>query len=237
MYVTEGMAQANASAYCARHGGNLVTYRAAAKQLLVENYFKMGELTSYYYWVGVRRAATSSPYEFVAGSRALPQGASNAPYAHWSWYHSVANRSANYDCVIAQEAFKYELYQGVHNSSAQLADSRYYNANPANQELAYGWNGYPCSGKLHFVCEAPASAFPCHPPPPPPLAPSIPPPPPRPPKPDFSMGSGGGVGDGSCEHLGPCCIAPLNCRGVLDAWPCPTQGNAVRTALSTRCFA
>jgi hypothetical protein len=205
MYVQEPLAQANASAYCARHGGNLVTYRTAAKQVLIENYFDLGPLTDYYYWIGLKRATAADPFEFTSGSPNVSQAAANAPYAHWSWYHPIAQRAPNYDCAIAQQAFRYELYLGDTNVTSQQgiahqADSRFYNTNPQNKELAYGWNAYPCPAKLHFVCEVPASAFPCFPPPPPPNAPGAPPPPPSPPRPQIGMGTGGsGSGNGDCE--------------------------------------
>ena len=177
-------------------------YTSLAKQLMIENYFNMGPLTDYYYWIGARRSSAGSAFELANGG-ALPQGASNSPsYAHWSWFHSIANGTTNYDCVIAQQAFKYERFLGNSSDARQLADSRYYNTDPRNQELAYGWNAYPCGAKLHFVCEVPASVFPCFPPPKPPLAPGAPPPPPSPPQPAAGMGTGGGSGSGDCKLAG-----------------------------------
>ncbi len=169
-------------------------YTSLAKQLMIENYFDLGPLTDYYYWIGVKRAGGGSAFEHADGS-ALPQGASNAPsYAHWSWFHALAaNGTVNYDCVIAQQAFRYERYIGNSSDARQLADSRFYNTDPRNKELAYGWNAYPCGARLHFVCEVPTSVFPCFPPPKPPLTPGAPPPPPSPPRP--AAGSGGGSGD------------------------------------------
>jgi hypothetical protein len=179
-------------------GGSLFAPRSLGQQLMIENYFKMGALTDYYYWLGIRRQGLG-PFEYVAGAdRSVLQHVSNVPYAHWSWYQSVANHSTNYDCVIAQQAFRYELYQGDTNSSAQRADGRYYNTVPTNTELVYGWNGYPCTGRMHYVCQAPAAAFPCFPPPLPPSTPMPPPPPPSPPA-DAGLGSGtGGIGSDSC---------------------------------------
>jgi hypothetical protein len=166
----------------------------------LQNYFGVNALTEYYYWIGVKRAGTGAAYEYSSTPPELPQAVSNAPYAHWSWYHTIANRSSGYDCVIAQQAFKFELFIGDTNNSAHVTDSRYYNTNPANKELAYGWNGYPCVAKLHAVCEVHASRFPCMSPMPPPQAPPGPPPPPRPPA--GSGMSGGGWVD-SCEQ--PAC--------------------------------
>ncbi len=166
---------------------------------MIENYFDMGPLTDYYYWIGAKRAGPGSEFQLANGD-ALRQGASNAPsYAHWSWFHVIANGTANYDCVIAQQAFRYEQFNGNGSDLRQLADSRFYNTDARNTERAFGWNAYPCAAKLHFVCEVPASAFPCFPPPPPPLAPGAPPPPPSPPRP--AAGSGAGAGSNDCECL------------------------------------
>ena len=150
----------------------------------LQNFFGMSLLTDYYYWIGIRRGSAGSPFEFVAGVPGVPQAASSDPYAHWSWWQAVASRSPAYDCVIAQQAFRYERYSGS-NSSAQQADPRYYNSNPLNKELTYGWNAYPCNARLHFVCEVEAATFPCRPSPPPPAAPPGLPPPPKAP-----LGSG-----------------------------------------------
>jgi hypothetical protein len=204
-YHTESQAFDNATANCNRMGGSLFTPRSLAQQLLIESYFDLSPLTDYYYWLGLRRKGLG-PYEYLTGeSKAVLQHASNVPYAHWSWYQPVANRSANYDCVIAQQAFRYELFVGDTNSTTQLADGKYYNTAPSNTELVYGWNGYPCTGKMHYVCQTPASAFPCFPPPPPPGQPSSPPPPPSPP---VDTGLGGALGEGICEwnvHT-TCCL-------------------------------
>ncbi len=219
-YNTEVMSFDNATAYCANMGGSLFTPRTLAQQLMVENYLKLSPLTDYYYWLGIRRRGLG-PFEYVAGTpTSMLQHASNVPYAHWSSYHSVANRSANYDCVIAQQAFRYELYLGDTNSSAQLSDSRYYNTNPSNTELVYGWNSYPCTGKMDFVCQAPASSFPCLPSPSPPRTPSSPPPPPSPP---VDPGLGSGASEASCGYPGSvgcqCYPGVVTSAGLLPCTP------------------
>ncbi len=181
---------------------------------LSQNYFDTG-LTDYYYWIGVKRAAATEPFQFAADPPELPQHPSSTPYAHWSWYHQIANRTANYDCVIAQAAFKYEQFVG--SGPSQQADPRYYNTDPANKQLAYGWNAYPCAARLHFVCEAPASAFPCFPPPRPPRAPGAPPPPPSPPRPQAGSG-GGGTGFGDCESTAATALSSLPCWCARRLW-------------------
>ncbi len=223
-YFTASLSHGNASAHCAQLFGHLFAPRSLGQQLLIENYFKMAPLTDYYYWLGIKRMPgdATSPYQYVSNPPDVPQSPTIAPYAHWSWYQPTANRSANYDCVIAQQSFRYDLFSGNVSIPSQVADGRLYGTNPANPELAYGWNGYPCTGRMHYVCDVPAAGFPCLPPPSPPGVPRSPPPPPQPPV-DAGLGGGGGlVGSSNCE-------APACLPACLPAC-CPANGMQHATA-------
>ena len=112
MYVQEALAQANASAYCARHGGSLITYRQAAKQVMVENYFDLGPRTDYYYWIGLKRTNATGPFEFTSGGSAgVPQFATNVPYAHWNWLYP-GKRQYPYHCGVARYSTMYDWFVG-----------------------------------------------------------------------------------------------------------------------------
>ena len=41
-------------------------------------------LPSQFYWIGVNRESSDAFWAYLDGT-ALPQVASNSPYAHWSW--------------------------------------------------------------------------------------------------------------------------------------------------------
>lgn len=65
-------------------------------------------------------------------------------------------------------------------SSASVASRSSYISSPDDK---YGWAAAICNGRYHAICEAPAEAFPCHPPPSPSPPPPLPPSPPSPPLP------------------------------------------------------
>ena len=65
----------------------------------------MGTLTPLYYWIGIRRANTSSPFAYLDGG-ALPQLPSNSPYAHWNWYQPLAANHSLYNCAMAYNAYR-----------------------------------------------------------------------------------------------------------------------------------
>jgi hypothetical protein len=85
-----------------------------------QTYFlTMGTLTPLYYWIGIRRANTSSPFAYLDGS-ALPQLPSNSPYAHWNWYQPLAANHSLYNCAMA-----YNAYRSVGRRALGAAGSRW----------------------------------------------------------------------------------------------------------------
>jgi hypothetical protein len=173
-----------ASANCAAMNGWLVMYDSPLLQFDVESYLNIsGALTPYYYWIGIRRDSINASYTYVRDNSSLPQGASNSPYAHWSWRQAVAAAQHGFDCVIAQGQFAYDIYMGD-ATARQLANVDYYATNdPIYVSLKFGWNAQKCNASYAYMCQVPTSLFPCYPPPSPTPPPPAPPPPPMPPTP------------------------------------------------------
>jgi hypothetical protein len=74
----------NAQTACQQQGGSLVKYDSAAKQLLVERFFKkFGTLTGNMYWHGLSRASKQELLLFSADGVESQPYASEEPYAHW----------------------------------------------------------------------------------------------------------------------------------------------------------
>jgi hypothetical protein len=175
---------AAAAAACASMGGGLVKYDSGLQQLDVESYLNASSaLTPYYYWIGIRRAGINDSYVYVQDGSALPQVASNSPYAHWSWRQGLSAVQRGFDCVIAQGQFAYDIYLGDETPKRQ-ADIEYYTTNdPIYVSRKHGWNAQACNASYPYVCQVPGANFPCYPPPSPTPPPPTPPPPPMPPTP------------------------------------------------------
>ena len=72
-----------------------------------QTYFQtMGTLTPLYYWIGIRRTNTSSPFAYLDGG-VLPQLPSSSPYAHWNWYQPLAANHSLYNCAMAYNAYRW----------------------------------------------------------------------------------------------------------------------------------
>jgi hypothetical protein len=141
-----------------------------------------GTLTPFYYWIGISRNGSAASYMHVDGTP-LPQAASNEPYAHWAWYQTKSAASTGYDCVLAYSSYRYASFLG-NASQASQCDPLQYASDPGNMDQTYGWGGYVCTARYNHVCQLPALAFPCLPPPSPSPPPPSPPSPPSPPLPD-----------------------------------------------------
>jgi hypothetical protein len=170
----------NARAACQAQGGDLVKYDTAQKQRAVESYFSgTGTLTSQYYWMGLYRDGPSRQYIWTDEGTVL-QSVSQDPYAHWAWNFNAAAKSSGYDCVLAFASYSYDLFLG---KDSDASDQLQYMTVPSNSDRKYGWGPYACSMPAEYICEVPASAYPCLPPPMPPPPPPQPPSPPSPPLP------------------------------------------------------
>jgi hypothetical protein len=75
---------------CKRAGGDLALMDAFDKQVALEAYFReQGVLNASFYWVGLSRVNSSSPFRWVSGSR-VPTTPRRFPYAHWTWFQVCA---------------------------------------------------------------------------------------------------------------------------------------------------
>jgi hypothetical protein len=172
-------------------GGDLVKYDSPAKQLAVESYFAgAGTLPSQYYWIGLFRNGPGRPYGWT-DEGTVPQTISEDPYSHWAWNFNAAARTQGYDCVLAYASYSYDLFLGT---DSRIAEQSLYMTAAGNTDRKYGWGPYMCSTPAEYICEVPASSYPCLPPPNPPPPPPQPPSPPAPPLPP------------SCEPAGPACM-------------------------------
>jgi hypothetical protein len=105
----------------------------------VLQYFNQSRaLTPYYYWIGVHRPFSNQSFVYTADNSSLPQGASNSPYAHWSWVQPVAARQALYDCVMAQGNYAYDIYLGDGSAKAQATTAYYAISDPVFVSKKYG---------------------------------------------------------------------------------------------------
>jgi hypothetical protein len=146
-----------------------------------------GVLNSSYYWVGASRVNSSAPFRHVSGER-LSQTPSRFPYTHWGWYQPVATNSSYHDCVLAYSKYAYADYTSD-TTTLSLQNPANYQTGELFQQKPYGWAAFLCNGqRFEYICELPASAFPCQPPDAPPDAPSRPAQPATPVQPDDFFG-------------------------------------------------
>lgn len=108
-----------ARADCRQQRGDLVVYRAAAKQLQVEAYFaKTGALPATAYWLGMQ-AASAGSFAYVDGGP-VPLAASNRPYVHWGYTApAAAAAQAALRCVAARASLAYDFYLGDASAGQQ----------------------------------------------------------------------------------------------------------------------
>lgn len=81
-------------------------------------------------------------------------------------------------CLQARKDVAYDLYMGT-SAPADQTDRNMYAT--TSMDRLYGWQSQDCTLAAPSLCEIPASAFPCFPPPSPPTPPPLPPSPPSPP--------------------------------------------------------
>ncbi len=159
------------AASCSALGGALVQYLSAAQQLEVEHYFGAQGVLSAPYWQGVRRLQADTPYALSNTSVSLLQAASNAPYAHWTWGFTAARQTAGLDCVMADPAAAYDVYQGDASLRQQTNASYYLATSPRTK---FGWAPALCGRPLQAICQTPAASYPCQPPQAPAMPPDMP---------------------------------------------------------------
>jgi hypothetical protein len=158
---------------------------ALPPQLLVERYFS-SQLLLRSYWLGIFRPDPLAAFAYVDGSE-VPALPNEDPYGHWAVQHMAAftkNSSAVGDCAVANASAAYDRFAGDStNSSHWLLPAHYQTNGSLTGDRKYGWAAQPCSSTFAYICQTPASAFPCYPPPTPPPPPPLPPSPPSPPLP------------------------------------------------------
>ena len=119
--------------------GEVVKYWSLPQQLAVESYFRSSQaLTPLYYWVGVSRAAKTVEYRYTLDGGRLPQGPSNAPYAHWTWYQPTATTKPNYDCILAYSSYAYAQYTGAATGEAARNQGSYQVRQPCGLDSGVG---------------------------------------------------------------------------------------------------
>lgn len=125
----------------------------------------------------MERDGLGSEWLLSNGLPASPVPAS-LPYRHWGWSFAADSAAASNNCGLAVNALAYSYYLGDgrpgSTSSAGMYSSR-------GEDRVYGWTAAACSALQPFICEVPATAYPCMPPPSPPMPPPRPPSPPTPP--------------------------------------------------------
>ena len=161
--------------------GQLVSYTSPAKQLMVEQYFASKRtLPSTAYWFGVVADPSSSGFLFMDNTTVAPN-TSTVPFAHWGWNYNTKLAQGGYRCVVARGSQKYDFFIG---ESSQISLRQYYSTTTDDK---YGWDLELCSGTVYaYICEVPATWYPCYPPPSPSPPPPSPPDAPLPPAPPAS---------------------------------------------------
>jgi hypothetical protein len=101
--------------------------------------------------------------------------------------------------VYTSSDLSYDVYLGA-DTKDDYVNSLNYLSNEANKQ---GWNLATCGLRFNYICEAPAAAFPCYPPPSPPNPPPSPPVPPFPPMPPSCESAGAPLGDRGAKPLEP----------------------------------
>ena len=81
---------------------------------------------------------SNQSFVYTADGSALPQLASNDPYAHWSWVQPVAAAQLGFDCVIAQGNYAYDMYLGDGSAKAQANVNRYTISDPVFVSKKFG---------------------------------------------------------------------------------------------------
>jgi hypothetical protein len=156
------------------------------------------------YWIGVSREAPGAAWASF-DELPLSQVAANMPYSHWGWSFAGDALTAGASCGLASSSLAYDFYNGDRSAASQ-ANHDSYNLNTT--DAVYGWTAAPCSSLQQFVCEVPASAYPCAPPPSPPTLP------PRPPSPPA------GAVSNKCKTPGAVCVSRLpaqcSCRSLAQ---------------------
>ncbi len=136
------------------------------------------------------------------------------PAPRRAWYYPFTRTTQGYDCVHAASDLAYDVYLGT-DARDDYVNSLNYLANEANKQ---GWNLATCGLRFAYICEAPAAAFPCYPPPSPPGPPPSPPSPPFPPMPPNCEHSLVGL-PGCCLGLPlPACTVTGHKRGTQREW-------------------
>ena len=109
------------------------------------------------------------------------------PYVHFSTYVGCTTSSSAQCCVYADSNYRYDYWIGnytVYSSTYTTSAGNYGNyGSSSSSDSVFGWAEIACSSNYYFLCEVPASGFPCYPPPSPPPPPPSPPKPPNPPQP------------------------------------------------------
>ena len=108
---------------------------------------------------------------------------SNAePYAHWDENLGRLLAQQGYDCSLAVADSAYDLFIGTPEQASSSSGGAY-TRQEGNADIKYAWHLAPCDTEASFICEVPAAAYACAPPPQPPPLPPSPPSPPVPPAP------------------------------------------------------
>jgi hypothetical protein len=121
---------------------------------------------------------------------------------------------------------RYDLFTGSPTSPEQVANSQHYQTGSNIPTRKYGWSAYMCSGHYPAVCQVPAEAFPCGPPP---LESPQPPLPPSPPSPPFPP---------NCELRNACSTACGTISVPVSASECTSsqQQDASMSQCLTMCY-
>jgi hypothetical protein len=145
-----------------------------------QRYFRLRGALPKTYWLSAQRTAPAPNGTFAwPDASPLSTNITTTPYTHWAWYYPFIVKSRGYDCVCAAEELAYDVYLGT-DTRDDYVSSLNYLVNDANK---HGWNLATCGLKYYSICQLPATAFACLPPPNPPHPPPSPPSPPSPPMP------------------------------------------------------
>jgi hypothetical protein len=82
----------------------------------VERYFTTYKTQPAVYWHGISRPNDTEPFTFLDNAPVY-ENVSDAPYAHWAWWHATHKRNGSYNCAMASKALQFEYYGG--NSSLE----------------------------------------------------------------------------------------------------------------------